>query len=82
MGGKFQNSFETPTVLGILGSVVGRVTGAVYTSTEGYSDSTRIKRPFLVPKEQTQLFLDSSLFLLNVACCHRLLSLVKFFPLR
>ena len=56
VGGQFQNSFETPTAFGIPGSVVGRITGAVYTSMEGYSDSPVIKRPGLVPEEQNEQY--------------------------
>lgn len=78
VGGQFQNSFETPTALGSPGSVVARLTARL-TAVEGYSDSPVIKRPGLVPGEQSGqycILLVSSPFLLNTAlaaeCGHRL----------
>lgn len=65
VGGKFQNiRFETPTVLGIVtGSASGRIVFALYSSTEGYSESRVRGRLLPVPKEQNWLLLGLSLFL-------------------
>lgn len=66
VGGKFQNTrFETPTVPGIRASASGRIIFAAYTSTEGYSDSRIISRPFPVLVKQNWLLLVVSLFLSN-----------------
>lgn len=66
VGGKFQNiGFETPTALGIVGSVEGRIIGAVYTPTEGYSASLILNRPCALPQEQSWLLPAQSLLLLN-----------------
>lgn len=84
VGGKFQNiRFETPTAPGIRGSASGRIIFAVYTSTEGYSDSRIISRPFPVLEKQNWLLLALSLFLSNavlVTVCVCVLPLVKMFP--
>lgn len=75
VGGKFQNiGFETPTVLGIVGSVEGRIIGAVCTPTEGYSDSLILHRPCAPPGEQSRLLPALSPLLSNAVSatvyCH------------
>lgn len=81
MGGKFQNiHFETPTVPGIIGSEEGRIIGTVYTSTEGYSDSPMVSRPFPLLEEQNWLLLLLS-FSLKCSTYHGVLPLVKMFSL-
>lgn len=74
VGGKFQNSLEAPTELGIPGAGVGRATGAVCSSTEGYPDSPVIKRPRPVFRRAKLVVLHASNFISfsrKWSTCHR-----------
>lgn len=71
VGGKFQNTrFETPTVPGIRGSASGRIIFAVYTSTEGYSDSRIIKQTVSSSRKAKPAASGLVSFSLKCSACH------------